>query len=135
MVCPPVVPYCSISLKPLSVNGFDEVCSNDKYLTSAIFVTTINNMQIEYDPKKNQRNIKNRDLSFDLVKQFEWESAVVWEDDRVDYGEIRYCTLGYIGVRLYHVAFTIAFTYRVEKVRVISLRKANKREVENYAET
>ena len=76
MACPPIS----------FLNGFDEVCSNYKYLTSVIFVTTINNMQIEYDPKKNQRNIKNRDLSFDLVKQFEWESAVVWEDDKVDYG-------------------------------------------------
>ncbi len=88
-------------------------------------------MSIEYDPKKNQRNIKNRNLSFDLVKQFEWESAVHWEDDRMDYGEIRYCALGYIDIRLYHVVFTC----RNEKVRVISLRKANKREVKIYAET
>ena len=94
-------------------------------------VTTINDMEIKYDPEKNQRNIKNRNLSFDLVKQFEWESAVAWEDDRMDYGETRYCALGYIDTRLYHVVFT----YRDEKVRVISLRKANKREVKIYAET
>ncbi|OEU80717.1 MAG: hypothetical protein BA873_15085 [Desulfobulbaceae bacterium C00003063] len=62
--------------------------------------------------------MKNRNLSFDLVKQFEWESAVAWEDDRMDYGETRYCALGYIDTRLYHVVFT----YRDEKVRVISLK-------------
>ncbi len=88
-------------------------------------------MKIEYDPDKNQSNIKRRNLSFDLVEQFEWESALIWVDDRFEYHEIRYCALGYIGVRLYH----LVFTYRAEIVRVISLRKANKREMNRYAET
>ncbi len=43
---------------------------------------------------------------------------MAWEDDRMDYGETRYCALGYIDTRLYHVVFT----YRDEKVRVISLK-------------
>jgi len=88
-------------------------------------------MKIEYDSQKNQHNIRNRQLSFDLVQQFEWESALIWEDNRVDYGEIRYCAIGYINVRIYH----LAFTHRNDIVRVISLRKANKREVNKYAET
>lgn len=87
-------------------------------------------MKIEYDPDKNQSNIKERKLSFDLVEQFEWETSLIWEDDRSDYGETRFCALGYIEIRIYH----LVFTYRPEIVRVISLRKANKREVNRYAE-
>ena len=88
-------------------------------------------MKIEYDPNKNQRNIKRRKLSFDLVEQFEWETALIWEDDRYGYGETRYCALGYVGFRIYH----LVFTYRADIVRIISLRKANRREVNRYAET
>lgn len=86
-------------------------------------------MNIEYDPDKNQINIKNRGLSFDLVEQFEWGTSLIWEDDRNRYGEIRFSALGYIGFRIYH----LVFTHRDEVVRVISFRKANKREVNRYA--
>ena len=88
-------------------------------------------MKIEYDPNKNQRNITKRKLSFDLVEQFELDTALIWEDDRYDYDEIRYCALGYIENGIFH----LAFTYRGDTIRVISLRKANKREVKRYAET
>lgn len=50
------------------------------------------------------------------------------DDDREDYGELRMKALGFIGVRL-HV---LIFTERGDKIRVISLRKATKREVEAY---
>ena len=87
-------------------------------------------MKIDYDPDKNQRNINERGLPFDMVARFEFETAVVWVDDRFDYGETRYCALGYIGDRIFH----LTFTYREDTVRVISLRKANNREVRRYAE-
>jgi len=51
-------------------------------------------MQIKYDPDKNRQNIENRKLSFEMVKQFEWETAIIMEDNRFDYGETRYCALG-----------------------------------------
>ena len=86
-------------------------------------------MKVEYDPNKNQSNVKNRNLSFDLVEQFEWETSLIWEDDRYDYGEIRFCALDYIGIRIYH----LVCTFRPEVIRVISIRKANKREVNRYA--
>ena len=49
-------------------------------------------------------------------------------DDRKDYGEQRYRVLGFIGDRLY----AVVFSPRAGKVHVISLRKANKREVKQY---
>lgn len=88
-------------------------------------------MEIEFDQVKSEKNRLERDLPFDLVATFEWDSAVVWPDSRHEYGETRFCAIGYIGARLYHLAFTT----RGESVRVISLRKANKREVNIYAET
>ncbi len=86
-------------------------------------------MKIEYDINKNQRNIKERGISFESVRNFDWDTALISIDDRLDYGEIRYCALGYIGQRVHHLVFTT----REDVVRVISLRKANKREVRRYA--
>ncbi|RKX63665.1 MAG: BrnT family toxin [Tenericutes bacterium] len=88
-------------------------------------------MEIEFDPNKNQRNIEKRQISFEMAEQFEWKSSLIWKDNRHNYGETRFCALGYIGVRIYHLAFTL----RSDRVRVISLRKANRREVNKYAET
>ncbi len=87
-----------------------------------------NHMQITYDPSKDARNVEERGLPFALVRDFEWSTALIVEDDRFDYGECRYRAMGYIGVRL-HV---VVFTPRGDAVHVISLRKANKREVKNY---
>lgn len=85
-------------------------------------------MKIEFDEAKNERNILERGLPFGMVAEFEWDTALVIEDDRMNYGEKRYRAIGYIGVRL-HV---IAFTPRKGGIRVISLRKANKREEKGY---
>ncbi len=51
-------------------------------------------MVITYDPKKNERNIAERGLSFDLVSELDWESVRVIEDDRQDYGEVRFAVVG-----------------------------------------
>lgn len=53
---------------------------------------------------------------------------MIEEDDRKDYGERRYRALGFIGDRLH----AVVFTPRAGKVHVISLRRANKREVKQY---
>lgn len=47
-------------------------------------------MPISFDPRKNERNMAERGLSFELVEEFEWDSALVIEDDRRDYGERRF---------------------------------------------
>lgn len=85
-------------------------------------------MDIEFDPSKNQRNIVERGLSFAEVADFEFESALFWIDDRQDYGEQRIRALGYIGKRLHALVFAETMT----GIRVISFRKANKREVKHY---
>ena len=85
-------------------------------------------MYIAFDPAKNARNIRERDLSFERVAEFDFETALLWEDVRKAYPEPRYVALGQIGGRL-HV---LCFTPIREGIRVISLRKANPREVSHY---
>ena len=85
-------------------------------------------MQITYDPGKNETNITNRGLPFDLVSELDWGSAVILEDTRKDYGERRFRVFGYIEERL----FAVVFTPRAGAIHVISFRKANNREVKEY---
>lgn len=83
---------------------------------------------VDKDPKKEDRNIAERGLSLDLAEHLDWSTALIWEDQRKDYGERRYCVIGFIQNRLH----SVVFTPRDGKPRVISLRKANKREVNRY---
>jgi uncharacterized protein len=83
----------------------------------------------EWDDDKAAANLAKHHVSFERVTEFEWGTARIAIDDREDYGELRYRALGFIGPAL-HV---LIFTERGEKVRVISLRKATKREVNAYA--
>jgi uncharacterized DUF497 family protein len=64
------------------------------------------------------------------VEGFEWDSALIAPDGRRDYGELRYTAFGLIGDCL----FNLVFTPRAGRVRVISLRRANRREVRRYVE-
>lgn len=88
----------------------------------------IYNNRADKDPKKEGRNISQRGLSLDLAEQLDWATALIWEDRRKAYGERRYCVLGFIEDRLH----SVVLTPRDGKPRVISLRKANKREVKRY---
>jgi uncharacterized protein len=83
---------------------------------------------ISFDPAKNERNIAARGISFECAAAFEWDTALIVEDTRRDYGERRFQALGLIDGRL-HV---LVFTPRAGKTHVISLRKANQREVRRY---
>jgi uncharacterized DUF497 family protein len=85
-------------------------------------------MQITYDPVKNMRNIKERGLSFDLAADFGFETAVFWIDDRKKYSEVRVSSLGLLDGRVH----SLVFTETGEGIRVISFRKANKREAKRY---
>lgn len=93
-------------------------------------VATVVSVKITYDPRKNTLNIANRGLSFELARVFEWDFALIVEDRRRDYGERRYQALGFIHGRLH----MLVFTPHASAIHVISLRKANKREIERHAE-
>lgn len=85
-------------------------------------------MRIEFDPVKNQQNIQMRGLSFERVAEFEFDSAMIEADVRFAYGEIRMIAIGMLDC----VPHVLIFTMRGDTLRVISFRKANKREVKRY---
>jgi uncharacterized protein len=88
-------------------------------------------MQIEFDAAKNQTNIETRGLSFERAADFDFGTAIVDQDTRKAYPELRFVAVGFLDSRL-HV---LCFTPIAGGIRVISFRKANAREVRNYDQT
>ena len=84
------------------------------------------NLEFEWDEAKRQETLKERELDFASVANFEWDDALFSPSDRR--GESRWAAIGYIEGRLYHVVYT----RRGAKRRVISLRRANSRERRQY---
>ena len=85
-------------------------------------------MAITFDPAKSARNIAERGLSFERVADLDWDTAVITEDTRRDYGEPRLRVMA----RLDGVLHAAVITPRGEDLRVISFRRANRREVRLY---
>ena len=91
-------------------------------------VTTINSVEIEFDPAKSAENVRLRGLPFEGVVDFDFETAFVWIDRRKPYPEVRYSALGMLAGRLH----SLVFAETAAGMRVISFRKANRREVMRY---
>ena len=87
-------------------------------------------MRIEFDPAKDVANQAKHGVSLSVAGELDWEAALVWMDDRFEYGETRMIALAPKTEILYYVAFVD----RGEVRRVISLRRANRREVKHYVE-
>ena len=79
----------------------------------------------DWDAEKARANLDKHGVPFEAVEGFDWAGAVEAEDVRYDYGETRMQALGLIGDRP-HV---LIYTRRGDTIRVISLRKANRREL------
>jgi uncharacterized DUF497 family protein len=87
-------------------------------------------MRVEFDPAKDKANVAKHGVSLALAKQLDWDAALVWVDDRFDYDEVRMITLAPETDTLYYVAFVDRGNVR----RIISLRRAERREVKSYVE-
>ena len=86
----------------------------------------------EWDAAKSEARRVRRGFDFAYVLQsFADPARVVTADDRWDNGEERYRLLGVIEGRV----FCVAFTLRGETIRIISARKANRREVIRYEDS
>lgn len=87
-------------------------------------------MEFEFDPAKDVLNRAKHGISLRFAEWFDMESAILKEDTRRQYNERRVIARGMIGDRV-HV---LVFTMRGNHMRVISLRKANRREVLEYVD-
>jgi uncharacterized DUF497 family protein len=88
-------------------------------------------MQIKFDPVKDVLNVKNHGLSLATAGELEWDLLISHADDtRHDYYELRMVGFAPIGNDVYCVVFV---EREDDVMRVISLRKATKQEVRDYA--
>jgi len=85
-------------------------------------------VQFDFDPGKDATNLSKHGLSLAAAAELSWGAALVWLDDRADYGEVRMVALAPIG----DIPFFVPFVDREPVRRIISLRRANRREVNHY---
>ena len=86
-------------------------------------------MKIEFDPSKDAANLAKHGVSLTVADELEWDLVIYKPDTRRDYGEHRMIGYTFVGARLY----CVVFAERADVRRIISLRKANEREVNFYA--
>jgi hypothetical protein len=81
-------------------------------------------MRFTWDEKKRRANLKDHGLDFvDVPRVFEGPTFT-FEDDRFEYEEKRFVTLGFLG----DVAVSLVHTESESEIRVISFRKATRNE-------
>lgn len=85
-------------------------------------------MELSYDPEKRDRTLAERGLDFDDAAQIFAGTTLTHEDDRHDYGETRYQTIGLLDGRVVMVVWTERSSAR----HIISMRRCNDRERKKY---
>lgn len=90
-------------------------------------------MEFEWDENKDALNLKNHKLGLsEGISVFDDPNRLDFEDDRFDYDETRYIT---IGMNATARVLTVVYTERGEDtIRLISVRKATKAEQSRYAQ-
>ncbi len=85
--------------------------------------------ELEWDRAKSERCEERRGFNFEYAAQVLMDpNRLIREDKRFNYGERRFQLIGKIGDRV----FVIVYSPRGQITRIISARKANKREVKRY---
>jgi uncharacterized DUF497 family protein len=99
-------------------------------LTQLLILSSIVKLEFESDAAKAAANLQAHGVSFELAKTvFKDPFAIEFLDDREDYGEERFVI---IGMAEGQVLLFVAYTERVERIRIISARRATKNEQDQY---
>ncbi|HEC15437.1 MAG TPA: BrnT family toxin [Sedimenticola sp.] len=85
-------------------------------------------MRFEWDEAKRLANIQKHGIDFVGCKQVFEGVTLSLEDGRVDYGEQRFITFGFLEGRV----VSVVHTEDVDTIRIISIRKATKHEQESF---
>jgi uncharacterized DUF497 family protein len=87
--------------------------------------------EFEWDDAKAAANLARHGVSFEAARRaFDDPHTIGRADSREDYGEERYILLGMANDRLLHVTYTL----REERIRIISVRRAEPHERRRYHE-
>ena len=89
-------------------------------------------MNVTFDPAKDAANLAKHGLSLAMADELEWSTLDCKSDTRREYGEPRQIGYAIAGDRLYCVVFVDRPADAPTERRIISLRKANSREVKQY---
>jgi len=85
-------------------------------------------MDFDWDENKNKANIEKHSIDFNDAKDvFNDEKRIVSEDNRQNYGEKRWITIG----KMFKAVIVVVYTNR-DATRLISARFANKKERMSY---
>lgn len=84
-------------------------------------------MTVEYDPAKRQKTLNARGLDFNDAEALFRGDVRTIVDDRRNYGEARYISFGYIDGE----PIVMVWTERTGVRRIISMRRAHKKEMKN----
>ncbi len=87
-------------------------------------------MDFEWDKHKNRSNIAKHGIDFSDAHDIFKYPMLIKEDIRSEYGEQRWISIGL----LKDIVVVLIFTIRREKIRIISIRKANQKERDIYNE-
>ena len=85
-------------------------------------------MKVEFDAAKRDGTLEQRGLDMARAGEVLDGATLTIEDDRMDYGETRYITIGFLDERM----VVLVWTPRGDVHRIISMRKANDREKTIY---
>ena len=85
-------------------------------------------MHFTSDPNKSRANYFKHGIVLEFAQYLDWTKKVVWQDVRYNYNEVRMSGLVPSEGKVYAVVYVL----RAEFTRMISLRKANKREAKHY---
>lgn len=89
-------------------------------------------MKLTFDPRKDASNQAKHGLSLGMAEELDWDTLECKPDTRREYGEPRQIGYAIAGNRLYCVVFVDRPADAPTERRIISLRKANNREVSQY---
>lgn len=86
--------------------------------------------KFEWNDEKAKSNLRKHGVAFEDVQYFEFETAIEWPVDQSVYGEDRIVAIGVLGCEIH----TLVYTLRGTSIRVISLRRASRKEANDYAQ-
>lgn len=90
-------------------------------------------MEFEWDEAKNQKNIRKHKINFQTAMRVFADPLHISIQDRIEDGEARWQTVGMVqGQMLLLVAHTILDDDRDTVIRIISARKADRKERKHY---
>ena len=88
-------------------------------------------MRITFDAVKREKTLRERGLDFARARVVFDGLTITLPDQRQDYGEPRFITAGWLDERL----LVLVWTPRGLARRIISMRKANEREIDKYKQS